>query len=89
MVMVNMIAHVVDVKGAFLQGEFEDGKKVHMKIPQGFEVHFPAESVILMLMCLHGLKKNCERILETADTSCKSVGTITKQCRSLSLRQMS
>jgi hypothetical protein len=30
MVMADMIAHVVDVKGAFLHGEFEDGKKIHM-----------------------------------------------------------
>jgi hypothetical protein len=27
MVMADMIAHVVDMKGAFLHGEFEDGKK--------------------------------------------------------------
>jgi hypothetical protein len=33
MMMANMIAHVVYVKGAFLHGEFEDGEKIHMKIP--------------------------------------------------------
>jgi hypothetical protein len=27
------IAHVVDVKGAFFYGEFEDGKKIYVKIP--------------------------------------------------------
>jgi hypothetical protein len=45
MVMADMIAHVVDVKGSFLHGEFVDGKKIHMKIPKRFEKHFPAESV--------------------------------------------
>ena len=35
MVMAGMIAHVVDVKGAFLHGDFEDGKKIHMKILRG------------------------------------------------------
>jgi Reverse transcriptase (RNA-dependent DNA polymerase) len=28
---------VVDVKGAFLHGEFEDGEIIHMEIPKGFE----------------------------------------------------
>jgi len=35
MVMAGMIAHVVNVKGAFLHGDFEDGKKIHMKILRG------------------------------------------------------
>jgi hypothetical protein len=33
MVMADMFAHVVDVKGAFLHGKFEDGEKIHIKIP--------------------------------------------------------
>ncbi len=57
MVMADMIAHMVDVKGAFLHGEFKDGEKIHIKIPQGFEKHFLAESVILLLKCLYGLKQ--------------------------------
>jgi hypothetical protein len=57
MVMASMIAHIVDVKGAFLHGEFEDREKVHMAIPIIFEKHFPADSVILLLKCLHGLKQ--------------------------------
>ena len=31
MIMASMLAHVVDVKGAFLHGEFEDGEVIHMK----------------------------------------------------------
>jgi hypothetical protein len=57
MVMADMIAHMVDVKGAFLHSEFEDGKKIHMKIPKGFKKHFPAESVFLLFKCLYGLKQ--------------------------------
>ncbi len=57
MVMASMIAHIVDVKGAFLHGEFEDGEKVHMAISCGFEKHFPADSVILLKKCLYGLKQ--------------------------------
>ena len=57
MVMAGMIAHVVNVKGAFLHGDFEDGKKIHMKTPMGFEKHFPERSVILLKKCLYGLKQ--------------------------------
>ena len=49
--------HVVDVKGAFLHGEFEDGEIIHMKIPQGFEKHFPEGSILLLKKCLYGLKQ--------------------------------
>ena len=57
MVMAGMIAHVVNVKGAFLYGDFEDGKKIHMKLPRGFEKHFPKRSMILLKKCLYGLKQ--------------------------------
>jgi len=60
MIMASMLAHVVDVKGAFLHGEFEDGEVIHMKVPQGFEKHFPERSVLLLLKCLYGLKQAAE-----------------------------
>jgi hypothetical protein len=37
MLMCSGIAHVIDVKGTFLYGEFEDGEKVYIKIPLGFK----------------------------------------------------
>ncbi len=55
--MADMLAHVVDVKGAFLHGEFEDGEVMHMKVPQGFEKHFPEGSVLLLKKSLYGLKQ--------------------------------
>ena len=33
MIMASMLAHVVDVKEAFLHGDFEDGEIIHMKVP--------------------------------------------------------
>jgi hypothetical protein len=57
MVMASMIAHIVDVKGAFLHGEFRGREKVHMAIPRGLEKHFPADSVILLLKSLYGLEQ--------------------------------
>ena len=58
MIMASMLAHhVVDVKGAILHGEFEDGEIIHMKVPQGFKKHFPEGSVLLLLKCLYGLNQ--------------------------------
>ncbi len=48
MLMQNGIAHVVDVKGAFLYGEFEDGEKIYIKISLGFEEFYPRDTVLLL-----------------------------------------
>ncbi len=57
MIIASMLEHVVDVKGAFLHGEFEDGEIIHMKVLQGFKKHFPEGSVLLLKKCLYGLKQ--------------------------------
>lgn len=56
-IMAKMYMEVLDVKGAFLHGEFEDGERIYMEIPQGFEKHFPRNYVWLLLMTLYGLKQ--------------------------------
>ena len=45
MLMGDMTAEVVDVKGAFLKGDIEDGEEIHMKIPQGWEHHYKEDEV--------------------------------------------
>ena len=37
MVMADWNAEVVDIQGAFLHGEFEEGTKLDMEVPEGFE----------------------------------------------------
>ena len=49
--------HVVDVKGAFLYGEFEDGEKIYIKIPLGFEKFYSSNTVLLLKKMLYGLKQ--------------------------------
>jgi hypothetical protein len=48
MLMQGGIAHVVDVKGAFLYGEFKDGKKIYIKILLGFEKFYSNNTVLLL-----------------------------------------
>ena len=42
------IAHVVDIDGAFLYGEFSNGEKIHIKIPLGFEEFYDKDEVLLL-----------------------------------------
>ncbi len=42
------IAHVMDVKGAFLYGEFEEGKKIYINVPLGFEKFYSSNTVLLL-----------------------------------------
>ena len=53
-----MTAEVVDVKGAFLNGDIEDGEEIHMKIPQGREHHCNDDEVLELKSCLYGLGTN-------------------------------
>jgi hypothetical protein len=50
------IAHVVDVKGAFLHGKFDNGEKIYIKIPLGLEEFDDDDTVLLLKKCLCGLK---------------------------------
>ena len=53
MIMANWMNHVVDVKGAFLHGEFDNGEQIYCHIPQVFEKHYKQIFV--------NIKKNCIR----------------------------
>ena len=59
MLMANWTANVVDVKGAFLHGEFTDadGEEIFMKVPQGFEKHYPGNVLLRLLKTIYGLKQ--------------------------------
>jgi hypothetical protein len=49
--------HQVDVKNAYLNGEFEDGEVVYMKLPLGIELMKNKMKVLLLLKPLYGLKQ--------------------------------
>jgi hypothetical protein len=45
---------IMDIKGAFLLGEFKDGHKMFLEVPQGFEEYYPKDCVLLLLKTLYG-----------------------------------
>jgi hypothetical protein len=57
MIMVKWSGEILDVKGALLHGDFEEGKNVYMGIPEGFEKHYDPVFYVLLLL-LYGLKQS-------------------------------
>jgi hypothetical protein len=57
MIMANWQGQIVDVKGAFLHGEFKDGKVIYMKVPLGFEKFYPDDVALKLKKCIYGLKQ--------------------------------
>ena len=54
--MAGWASKIVDVKGAFLRGEFEDGAEpVYLKVPEGFEKFYPKNVVLMLLRTIYGL----------------------------------
>ena len=49
--------HVIDVKGAFLKGRFNDGEEMYLQIPQGFEKHYDTGIVLKLQRTIYGLKQ--------------------------------
>ncbi len=41
MIMADWQGQIVDMKGAFLHGEFKDGEVIYMKVLHGFEKFYP------------------------------------------------
>ena len=57
MLMAGWTAYIVDVKGAFLHGDFEDGENIYMEVPKGFRKYYATNLVLLLLQTLYGLKQ--------------------------------
>ena len=57
MVMAGWHTEMLDVKGAFLHGEFENEEKVYIKIPQGFKNVYGAAKVLPLLKTIYRLKQ--------------------------------
>ena len=55
------IAEVLDVDGAFLQGQFYNGEKLYIGIPNEFEEWYDDDKVLLMNIPLYGTNQvaNC------------------------------
>jgi hypothetical protein len=61
MLMAQWPGHVVDVRGAFLKGDFAEGETLYLHVPQGMERHYKDDVYLLLLKTLYGLKQAAYR----------------------------
>ena len=45
-------AIIMDIKGAFLHGEFEKNRQVYMRVPEGFEKFYVPDMILLLTKTL-------------------------------------
>jgi hypothetical protein len=57
LLMASWYRELIDVKGAFLHGNFEEGETLYMAVPEGFEKYYPVGFVLLLLKTIYGLKQ--------------------------------
>eukprot|EP00957_Ditylum_brightwellii_P094995 7234254-Ditylum_brightwellii.AAC.1 len=48
---------LTDVKGAFLNGQFQDGEQLYMTVPHGFEQFYSSDVLLLLQKMIYGLKQ--------------------------------
>ena len=74
MVLGRLYGELNDVKGAFLNGEFSNGEKLYMRVPQGFEKFYPPGVVLLLLKTIYGLKQAAYEYWRMLLKAIKAVG---------------
>jgi hypothetical protein len=57
MILADCLGWIVNVKGAFLHGEFKDSNKICMKVLYGFEKLYPDDVVLKWKKCNYRLKQ--------------------------------
>jgi hypothetical protein len=56
-IMAGWYCALLDVVGAFLNGQFSNNEKIYMKVPQGFEKWYPGAVLLLLLRTMYGTKQ--------------------------------
>jgi hypothetical protein len=57
LLMAGWYGELLDVKGVFLHGEFNEGKVLFMDVPEGFKKYYPVGVRLLLLKMMYGLKQ--------------------------------
>ena len=66
---------IVDIKGAFLHGEFDEGTPdVYMEIPDGMKKIYPSTAVLLLKKTIYGLKNASKAFWRELLAAMKSMG---------------
>jgi Reverse transcriptase (RNA-dependent DNA polymerase) len=60
-VIVDWYAVLVDVRGAFLLGDWESDQQIYMEVPKGWTHHYPVGTVLCLLKTAYGAKQSAKR----------------------------
>jgi Reverse transcriptase (RNA-dependent DNA polymerase) len=60
-VIVDWYAVLVDVRGAFLLGDWESDQQIYMEVPKGWTHHYPVRTVLRLLKMAYGAKQSAKR----------------------------
>jgi hypothetical protein len=63
---------IIDVEGAFLQGQFANGKELYIEVPDGFREWYPHDVVLQMNVPLYGTKQAAYCFFKTFATHIKN-----------------
>jgi Reverse transcriptase (RNA-dependent DNA polymerase) len=69
-------AYVVDINGAFLNGRFEKGETLYLKIPEGFEKYYKLLQVLKLNRTIYGLKQLAQAFWSELLKAMKAMGLI-------------
>ena len=53
----NTKAEIVDITGAFLKRDIEDGEEIHMELPEGCKHMYPQHTIVKLKKAIYGLKQ--------------------------------
>ena len=74
-IILQLLAGVLDVKGAFLQGEFgKDEEQMHMTVPDGLEDEHTENVLLKLLAPIYGLKNAAMAFYNKLKTCMKDIG---------------
>ena len=61
MAIVSWFAVLVDVRGAFLLGEWESDREIFMEVPKGWAKYYEPDSVLKLLKTVYGARQSAKR----------------------------
>ena len=74
MILAGWQGEILDVKGAFFHGQFEEHQQLYMEVPEGFEKFYdPTKYVLLLLATIYGLRNAAMAFWKESSTYVKSM----------------
>ena len=75
MIVLQLVAGVLDVKGAFLQDEFDSDKEdIYMTVPDSLEDEYESKIILKLLTPIYGLKNTLMAFYKKLEKTMNNIG---------------